>query len=200
MAADRYESRELIAAREARRLNISRKEYSKTRAGKQSLVGAVSVGLGVGIVWWGFRGTTSDQGFAAAFLIGAFFFVVGWCVPQGNSQYIDLEERQVTKIGWYGLLPPVITNIPLSDFSGIVVRHVCHPGGEAEDTYTGGVGLKRKSAGPVLWVKEFSATKDEMPTEPDRYAKELSELIGLPYAGKDVGPEEVRIKDRQGET
>ena len=196
LVANRYQFQDLIEARKARRLNISKKVYSKTLALRQSLLGVALVALGAAIVWWGFRRTTSDQAFAGAFLIGTFFFVAGWCVPNGKSEYIDLEGCHVTKIGWYGILPPVITNIPLGDFSEVVVRHVCHPGGEAEDTYTGSVGLKRKSGGPVLWVKEFPATKDELPIEPNRYAKELSDLLRLPYAGNaDDLPEEVRIKE-----
>ena len=63
-----------------------------------------------------------------------------------------------------------------------MVHHVCHPG-EGEDTFTGSVGFKPIEPGSIFWVKEFPATKDEMPFQPDIFAKELAILTGLPYFG-----------------
>lgn len=73
----------------------------------------------------------------------------------------------------------------LSDFSRIVVRHVCHPGGEGEDTYTGSVGLKPAAEGrAIIWVKDFPGDQDGFSHEAYEFADNLQRLTGLPWSGK----------------
>src|SRR5688572_22676488 len=94
----------------------------------------------------------------------------------------------------YFLFQNLQQETPLNAFSRIVVHHVCHPGGEGEDTFTGSVGFKPIEPGPILWVKEFPATKDEVPVEPDEFAYKLSGSTGLPYS---VSPIKANEKSKQ---
>ena len=70
----------------------------------------------------------------------------------------------------------------LTEFGEIVVRHLCHPNPEGEDTYTGSVGLKPRDQGAVLWVKSFPTTQDEVPRDAYDFARKLQAMIGLPLA------------------
>ena len=70
-------------------------------------------------------------------------------------------------------------------------EHLCHPGGEGPDTYTGCVGLKPVEGKAVLWVKNFPTTLDEVPRAAYEFAKKFQEMTGLPV---------VPVGDFKGET
>lgn len=172
---------ELAKARESGHLDISGTEYSAHIAIQRSLLAAVLFATAAGMVWWAFSmWPRFGEAEGIKIFIASIVCVVGLWLPKGEHHFIDLKSRTVIKLSWYGFSRSS-EEAPLNDFSRIVVRHVCHPGGEAEDTFTGSVGVKPNKAGPVLWIKDFPATKDEMPSTPDQFARELSRLIGLPY-------------------
>lgn len=131
--------------------------------------------------------------FVVAYRMGLVEAVTGWIVagtvalllglgvPAGHHQYLDVEGRKLVKEKyWYVSLSR--EEIHLSQFTKIVVRHVCHPG-EAVETYTGSVGLKPLAGGSVAWLRMFPASEDEISLEADKFARELAQLTGLPYPG-----------------
>lgn len=108
--------------------------------------------------------------------------VFGLWLPAGHYHYLDLKNRKLVEEK-YWFFSQNQEETPLTNFAQIVVRHVCHPGGESQDTFTGSVGLKPAAGGSVVWVKQFPATEDEMPAEPDKFARELAARTGPPYTG-----------------
>lgn len=106
--------------------------------------------------------------------------LVALMLPSGSYEYIDFVKRMIVteRYFWFSRSRE---ETPLSNFARIVVRHLCHSGGEGEDTFNASIGLKPARKGPVRWVKEFPATHDEMPAAADKFARELSATTGLPY-------------------
>lgn len=142
-------------------------------------VGAISlITLSFWCWIWAYKVFLEEHSGLLVFL-GIASFIFGIWLPADRHEYLDIENRKIVKEKWYFWHRRNET--PLSEFKKIVVRHVCHPGGEGDDTFTGSVGLKPAKGGAVFWVKEFPATSDEMPVEADQFAKELSQVLGLPY-------------------
>ena len=75
-------------------------------------------------------------------IIFSFIFVASLAFSKQTYIYLDFTERQIVTVEHYAWFETSKRCRPLTDFSNIVVRHLCHPGGEGPDTYTGSVGLK----------------------------------------------------------
>ena len=103
---------------------------------------------------------------------------------KGTYVYLDFKGRRIVTVDHLAWWETTRHHRPLTDFSHIVIRHLCHPGGEADDTYTGSVGLKPADAKTVLWVKSFPTTQDEVPRDTFDFATQLRESTGLPLYGK----------------
>lgn len=96
--------------------------------------------------------------------------------------YLDFHRREIvfrSSRAWWEVGS---RRRPLTEFREIVVRHLCHPNPEGEDTYTGSVGLKPGDQGSVVWVKSFPTTQDEVPRDAYEFARKLQAMIGLPLA------------------
>ena len=101
---------------------------------------------------------------------------------ENEHTYMDFTHRQIVTVKHRAWCETSKRCRPLTDFSNIVVRHLCHPGGEGPDTYTGSVGLKPVDGRAVLWVKSFPTTQDEVPRTTHEFARKLQEMTGLPVA------------------
>ncbi|MBI3416619.1 MAG: hypothetical protein HY043_15105 [Verrucomicrobia bacterium] len=137
----------------------------------------------LGIILWSAGG--GDFEFSAwAFTAFAFSFIVPASMACSKDTYIylDFTGRQIVTVEHHAWFETSKRCRPLTDFSHIVVRHLCHPGGEGEDTYTGSVGLKPVDGRAVLWVKSFPTTQDEVPRAAYEFAKTFKEMTGLPVA------------------
>jgi hypothetical protein len=150
------------------------------------LGGAVAL-VGLGIFLWllcGTSGGANTEGGAAFGVFAVVSFIVGALLPFSENIYIylDFTDRQIVTVVHNAWCQTSKRCRPLTDFSHIVVRHLCHPGGEGADTYTGSVGLKPVDGKAVLWVKDFPTTEDEVPRAANEFARKLQEMTGLPVA------------------
>ena len=111
-------------------------------------------------------------------------FISAACLAFGKETYIylDFTDGQIATVNHFAWWETSKRRRPLTDFGNIVVRHLCHPGGEGDDTYTGSVGLKPVDGRAVLWVKSFPTTQDEVPWATHEFARKLQEMTGLPVA------------------
>lgn len=120
---------------------------------------------------------------AAAWIITGIVMIIGVVLPYRQHRFLDLGEAELTTLRYYGWIHLPSLRRSLRDFRSITVRLVCHPGGEGSDTYTGSVGLRPAGGGPVVWLKEFPTTSDEMPRGAYEYARQLQEVLPLPVFG-----------------
>lgn len=109
-------------------------------------------------------------------------FIIVAILPCNRHTYLHFSNRHIVTIKHYCGFETSKRCRPLTDFGTIVVRHLCHPGGEEPDTYTGSVGLKPVDGRAVLWVKSFPTTEDEVPRTAYEFARKLQEMTGLPGA------------------
>lgn len=112
----------------------------------------------------------------------SFIIAASLAFPKQTYIYLDFTNRQIVTVNHFAWFEPSRRCRPLTDFSHIVVRHLCHPDGEGGDTYTGSVGLKPVDGRAVLWVKSFPTTQDEVPRTAYEFARKLQEITGLPVA------------------
>lgn len=131
------------------------------------------------LICWQWAGQ-SDSGPLFGFLTLT-LVLVGLCQPAQEFEYVDFLSGKLVKRKWYLGYSTFHRELSLTTFGSVVLRHVCHPGGEGEDTYTGSVGLKPVERAAVRWIKEFPTTKDEVPTQSVRFARELAARLKLPY-------------------
>ena len=144
---------------------------------------AALVGLGI-FLWLQMESPWSDIDLNSMLLVCALLsFIIAPFVAfcEHTYTYLDFTDRQIVTVK-YRFSETSKRCRPLTDFSHIVVRHLCHPGGEGEDTYTGSVGLKPVDGRAVLWVKSFPTTQDEVPRTAYEFARKLQEMTGLPVA------------------
>ena len=144
------------------------------------------VGLGV-FLWFLQReiswSAMSEHDFAMyIFLPATAFIIAAMILPYNEHTYLHFANRHIVTVKHYCGFETSKRCRPLTDFSHIVVRHLCHPGGEGEDTYTGSVGLKPVDGRAVLWVKSFPTTQDEVPRTTHEFARKLQEMTGLRVA------------------
>jgi hypothetical protein len=133
-------------------------------------------------------GVPSDGSREAWYFTIAFFsFLLAPFLPSCSEHtYLDFAERKVITVQSYAWHNTMRNCRPLTDFSHIVVRHLCHPD-EGGETFTGSIGLKPLGRGPILWVKDFDTTQDAVPPAAEEFARRLKELTGLPLAGLWIG-------------
>jgi hypothetical protein len=117
---------------------------------------------------------------STAWFITAIPWVMAAILPYKAHVFLDSGDSQLATVKYYGWFRISNRRRPLTDFGCIAVRHVCHPGGEGPDTFTGSVGLKPTDGGAVFWLKEFPTTQDEMPREAYEFAIRLQENLPLP--------------------
>jgi hypothetical protein len=145
------------------------------------LVGVVGC-LGLGILLWSLWLQTERNAETNGLIILAVVaFIIGAVLPYSRHTYLDFTGRQIVTSKHYCGFKLNQHCRPLTDFSNIVVRHLCDSSGEGEPTYTGSVGLKPLYEGPVLWVKSFPTTQDEVPRAAYEFARSLQEMTGLPF-------------------
>ena len=152
--------------------------------------GAVAL-ASLGIILWSAGGGNwefsamafAELGGTACLLCFIFAFIFAASLASTYTYiYLDFTDRQIVTVKHCAWFETSKRCRPLTDFSNIVVRHLCHPGGEGGDTYTGSVGLKPVDGRAVLWVKSFPTTQDEVPRTTHEFARKLQEMTGLPVA------------------
>jgi hypothetical protein len=122
------------------------------------------------------------------FTIAFFSLLLAPFLPSCSEHtYLDFAERRILTVKNYAWHETIKNCRPLTDFSHIVVRHLCHPDGEGGETFTGSIGLKPLDQGPILWIKDFDTTQDAVPPAAEEFASRLKELTGLPLAGLWIG-------------
>jgi hypothetical protein len=141
--------------------------------------------IGLGIFLWPLRentffGLESFDAQGGAWTIASIPWIIAAILPYKAHTFLDFVNGQIVTLKYYGWFRTSDHRRSLTDFCRIVVRHVCHPGGEGPDTFTGSVGLKPTDGGAVFWLKDFSTTQDEMPREAYEYARRLKDLLPLP--------------------
>jgi len=142
--------------------------------------------IGLGIYLWPLREHSfwpqwdSPDAKPLFWLLAVIPWIIAAILPYKAQTFLDLGNSQLVTLKYYGWFRISSRRRPFTDFGCIAVRHVCHPGGEGPDTFTGSVGLKPTDGGAVFWLKEFSTTQDEMPREAYEYARRLKALLPLP--------------------
>lgn len=117
-------------------------------------------------------------GIVALILMG-----IALVLPSSSCTYLDPSAKQIVIVKFYGWAQRKKIEHSFEEYARIVIRHICHSGGETEDTYSGSVGLKPIDQGPVLWLKEFPATQEEVPQESLAFARKIHDITGLPITG-----------------
>ncbi len=145
-------------------------------------VGLAVAFVGLGIILWLQKESSGSAIEYPVLAVGS--FIIAALVPflENEHTYLDFTDRQIVTVKHNVWRETSKRCRPLTDFSNIVVRHLCHSDGEGPDTYTGGVGLKPVDGKAVLWVKNFPTTQDEVPRTAYEFAKKLQEMTGLPVA------------------
>ena len=141
------------------------------------LIGAVAcVGLGTYFLLHVETYWSAETGY----IVAVISFIIAALLPYNEHAYVDFTARQILTLKHYCGFEISKRCRPLTDFDTIVVRHLCHPGGEGPDTYTGSVGLKPVDGRAVLWLKEFPTTQDKIPREAYEFAIALQTRLRLP--------------------
>lgn len=142
--------------------------------------------IGLGIFLWPLREHTfwGDLDFPDENFNRWFFAVVPLIIaailPYKAYTFLDFGNGQIVTLKYYAWFRTSNHRRSLTDFDRIVVRHVCHPGGEGPDTFTGSVGLHPTNGETVFWLKEFPTTQDEIPGEAREFAITLQTRLCLP--------------------
>lgn len=136
---------------------------------------------GLSILFWHRVEWRSQDDITGMFLaLAATTAIAALVLPGQKHTYLDLILREVVSRKTYAGIRISERHSPLAAFSHIVVRHLCHSNGEGPDTYTGSVGLRPVDGGATLWVKDFPATEDRVPSTTHDFARELQRRTGLP--------------------
>ena len=173
-------------------LDIQGTQFNYAAASFKMALSAACIGLGIFL--WPLREHTfwpewdsplwvtwdSPEAKSIAWLIAAMPLIIAAILPYQAHTFLDLGDSQLATLKYYGWFRISNRRRPLTDFGSIAVRHICHPGGEGPDTFTGSVGLKPTDEGAVFWLKEFSTTQDEMPREAYEFAITLQKSLPLP--------------------
>jgi hypothetical protein len=115
------------------------------------------------------------------------FLLAPFLLSCGEHTCLDFGERKIITAKNYAWRKTITNCRPLTEFGHIMVRHLCHPGVEGPDTFTGSVGLKPLDGGVILWVKDFDTNEDKVPPAAEEFASQLQKLTGLPLPGLWVG-------------
>ena len=185
-------SKSMNSATSNQTLEIQGTRFNYAEATGKSALAAACIGLGIFL--WPLRENSfwpqwdspfwvtwdSPEAKVTAWLITGITLIIAAILPYKAHTFLDLGNSQLVTLKFYGWFRVSRRCRPFTDFGCIAVRHVCHPGGEGPDTFTGSVGLKPTDGGPVFWLKDFPTTQDEMPREAYEYARHLKELLTLP--------------------
>lgn len=166
-------------------LDIQGTQFDFTAACERMALFAACIGLGV-FLWplrkHTFWGLDSPDAVSGAWTVAAIPWLIAAILPYKSHTFLDFVSGQMVTLKYYGWFRISNHQRLLTDFGHIVVRHVCHPGGEGPDTFTGSVGLKPKDGRAVFWLKDFTSTQDEVPREAYAFAKTLQARLPLPVA------------------
>ena len=164
-------------------LDIQGTQFNYAAATCKMALSAACIGLGI-FLWplrehtfWGLDSPDAQSG---AWAIASIPWIIAAILPYKANTFLDFLNGQIVTLKYYGWFRTSDHRRPLTDFERIVVRHVCHPGGEGPDTFTGSVGLKPTDGAAVFWLKEFPTTQDEMPREACEFAIALQKRLPLP--------------------
>jgi hypothetical protein len=165
-------------------IDIHGTQFDRGEATYRMAMSAACIGLGI-FLWplrehtvWGDL-DTAEANFNR-WLFAIVPLIIAASLPYKAHTFLDIGELQLATLKYYGWFRISNRRRSLTDFDRIVVRHVCHPGGEGPDTFAGSVGLKPTNAGAVFWLKEFPTTQEEMPREAYEFAITLQTMLPLP--------------------
>lgn len=142
--------------------------------------------IGLGIFLWPLRENTfwgdldSAEAHFNRWLFAVVPLIIAAILPYKAHTFLEFVDSQIVTLKYYGWFRISNRRRRLADFDRIVVRHVCHPGGEGPDTFTGSVGLHPTKGETVFWLKGFPTTQDEMPREAYEFAITLQTRLRLP--------------------
>ena len=161
-------------------LDIQGPQFNYAEATTKIALSAVCIGLGI-FLWHAPWTKDSDiETKSTAWFIATIAFIIAVILPYKAHTFLDFVKGQIVTLKHYGWFRISNRRRPLADFGSIAVRHVCHPGDEGPDTFTGSVGLKPTDGGAVFWLKEFPTTQDEMPREAYEFAIALQKRLPFP--------------------
>ena len=157
-------------------VDIKGKRNTLARAGWKTGCAVALLGFGILVYWFWYRhflatpmepqanpAHKEDAKYRLA-LAGAFIsFGVAAYLLYNRHIYLDLYGRRLVTAKHLACFKISKRSQPLTDFSNIVVHHVCDARGEGPDTYSGKVGLKPVDGGSVLWLDEFPVSQNETP-------------------------------------
>ena len=173
---------ELIAANTVSKNPKFELSGSPPKRSVQILYTVTSIGTIVLVFGW-ILDEYSLSGMEKVLFVSLILQVIGMFLGADEYKYIDLETRTLIKKKWHSFMGFGGSKTPLSAFREIVVQQVCQASKKPEANFTGSVGFKATDGGPVVWVKEFSGTKDETSAELNRFAREQADITGIPYFG-----------------
>ncbi len=166
-----------------RTLDIEGTQFACAAATARMALSAACIGLGI-FLWplreHTFWGLDSPDAIGGAWIFSSIPWFIAAILPYKAHTFLDFASGQIVTLKYYGWFRTSDRRRPLTDFDRIVVRHVCHPGGEGPDTFTGSVGLKPTDGETVFWLKEFPTTEDKMPREAYEFAIALQTRLRLP--------------------
>jgi hypothetical protein len=165
----------------SRPLDIEGTEYTPWRMTRKIFYAMALAVLGL-ILWRMQPWPNADEGLPLSRFLAILCFIAALAFPFHKHTSLSFAAREIESVTSYAWFRTGRARRPLTAFSGIVVRHVCHPGGEGPDTYTGSVGLKPFDEQAVFWVKELPASVDEVPRAVYEFARALQSATGLPFA------------------
>ena len=164
-------------------IDIQGTQFNYADATRKMALSAACIGLGI-FLWplreHAFWGDMESVDVGTAWLLSLIPWIIAAILPYKAHTSLDFANSRIVTLKYYGWFRTSDRHRPLTDFGRIVVRHVCHPGGEGPDTFTGSVGLQHTDGGPVFWIKEFPTTQDEMPRETYEFAIALQKRLPLP--------------------
>ncbi len=151
------------------------------------ILASACLALGLGLFAWFLKGGSwstffeNDSGLLAVFAVVSIMVAAAILFGEPSMHtYLDLTNRQIVTVRFTAFHEKSKLCRPLKEFRSVVVRHLCHPGGEGPDTFTGSVGFKPLEGKTVLWLVSFPTNEDEVPRDAYVFAKHLQELTGLP--------------------
>ena len=135
-------------------LDIQGTQFSYAAASFKMALSAACIGLGI-YLWplrehnfWG--NLDSAEANFSHWFFAVVPLIIAATLPYKAYTFLDIVNGQIVTLKYYGWFRIFNRRRPLTDFGFIAVRHVCHPGDEGPDTFTGSVGLKPTDGSGVL--------------------------------------------------
>lgn len=162
-------------------IDIRGKDISPAAVCLRSCGAVMLLGISA-FAWLKLEWRSGDDSNGMLFALASIALVSALALPRQEHTSLDLVHQVILSRKYYFGIKTSEERRPFKDFSHIVVRHLCHPGGEGPDTYTGGVGLKPSDGSATVWIRDFPATEDEIPAATHGFARELQRWTGFPMA------------------